>query len=616
MSEEDSQELQRAPHKLGILCRRATLILGILLFLLSAPVVIYQWVYSQRIFPGVRVQIIDVSTLRVEEAQQFIASHSLEYSTQTNLAIKIEGKTWRFTPHQLGASYDIEETLANAYRVGRVGGPFQRLSEQATALTKGIMVSLAFDIDKEGQEKLLTDLASRVSQPMQNARLKIENLKVITTAAAPGRELDQEEMARLLGERFASLSQEPLELALKPVQPTILESDLLTARAKAELMLSGPLTVKYTEHNWIWQDGPLPETRERSWQLDRAAIADMMDFKEIAGQDGHSQITAAIDKERGAAYGTKLALQVDQETRDARFHWEDDRLTPIITSQEGRKLDVDTLVERLEAGAASATARTIELPVIVSKPRVAMEDIQKMGIKERIEERSTVYSYSGDTFTERAANVKLAAQRLHGAVIPPGEVFSFNEAIGDVSEEAGYKIGFAIIEGKTVPDVGGGVCQVSTTAFQTVFWVGYPIVERLPHAYRMRRYEPPPGLDATVYPPIVDLKFKNNTATFLLIQARTDDTKLYVSLYGTKPLWKVGIEEPVLANIKPADPTVITEYSPALAKGRQIWVERAEDGVDITITRVITQEGRESIRDKFFSSYAPQRNVLVIGTGE
>ena len=616
MSEKDSQELQRAPHKLGILCRRAALILGMLLFLLIAPIAVYQWVYSQRIFPGVRVQSIDVSTLRLEEAEQLIASHCLKYSAQTNLAIKLEGKTWSFTPHQLGARYDIEETLANAYRVGRVGNPFQRLSEQATALTKGIMVSLAFDIDKEGQEKLLADLATKASQPMINAGLKIENLKVMTTPATPGRELDQKETARLLTERFASLSQEPLELALEPIQPTILESDLTTARARAELMLSGPLTLKYTEHNWIWQDGPVPQMKERSWQLDQAAIADMMDFKEIASQDGRSQITAMIDKERGAAYSTKLARLVDQETRDARFHWEDGRLTPIITSQEGRKLDIDTLVERLEGAAASAITRTIELPVIVSKPRVAMEDIQKMGIRERIEERGTVYSYSGDTFPERAANVKLAAQRLHGVVIPPGEVFSFNETIGEVSEEAGYKIGFAIIEGKTVPDVGGGVCQVSTTVFQTVFWAGYPIVERLPHAYRMRRYEPPPGLDATVYPPIVDLKFKNNTATFLLIQARTDDTKLYVSLYGTKPLWKVGIEEPVLTNIKPADPTVITEYSPALTKGRQIWVERAEDGVDITVTRVITQEGKESSRDRFFSSYAPQRNVLVIGTGE
>ncbi len=616
MSEGNLPKTTTKPQRFATWWRRAAFILGILVFLLLAPAIVYQWVYSQRIFPGVRVESIDIGALRLEEAEQLIALRCREYSAQTNLAIRIEGKTWRFTPQQLGASYDIAETLANAYSVGRRGSPFQRLSEQAAALTRGIVRPLALDINEGKQKALLADLTSRVSQPMKNAGLKIESLRVVTTPAAPGRELDQEKTAALLAGRFASLSSEPLELALEATSPAILESDLAAAKAKAELMLSGPLTLKYTEHNWTWHDGPIAQTKQRSWQLDQAAIADMISFKEAIGQDGRSLVTVVIDKERAAAYGAKLALQVEQEPRDARFHWEDGRLTPIIASQEGRKLDVDTFLARFEAAVASAANRTVELPIVVSKPGVAMEEIQEMGIKDKIEERSTIYTYAGDSFLERADNIRLAAKKLNGVVVPPGEVFSFNEAIGEVSEEAGYKIGFAIIDGNTVPDVGGGVCQASTTVFQTVFWAGYPIVERHPHAYRMRRYEPPPGLDATVYPPTVDLKFKNNTAASLLIQARTDDTRLYVSLYGTKPSWSVRIEEPVLTNVVPADPTVITEYSRELAKGRQIWVERAEDGVDIAITRVISQEGKEISRDRFFSSYTPQRNVLVIGTGE
>ena len=616
MSEENLQEALKGPSHLAVFCRRTATILGLLLFLITVSVVIYQRVYSQRIFPGVRVQDIDVSTLGLEEAEELIAFECRAYSTQTNLALKIDGKTWRFTPQQLGVRYDIEKALANAYEVGRTGNPIQRLSEQATALIKGTVVPLAFNIDRGEQERLLADLASKASQPMINAGLKIESLKVTTTPALSGRELDKEETARLLAERFALLSPEPLDISLKVIPPLILESDLAAAKARAEQMISNPLTLKYTEHNWIWENGPIPQIKERSWQLDPAAIADMISFQEIIGEDGRPKIIAAIDRERGSAYGARLARQVDQEVRDARFQWEDGPFTPIITSLEGRKLDIDTLVERLEVAAASADARIIELPVVSNKPRVAMEEIENMGIGERIEERRTVYTYSGDTFPERAANVELAAQRLHGVVISPGEVFSLNETLGEVSEQTGYKVGFSIVEGETVPDVGGGICQVSTTLFQTVFWAGYPIVERHPHSYRMRRYEPPPGLDATIYPPNVDLKFKNNTETFLLIQTRTDDTGLYVSLYGTKPPWRVSIEEPILANVKPADQTVIREYSPALAAGRQIWVEKAEDGVDITIIRIITQEGKEAIREKFFSSYAPQRNVLIIGTGE
>ncbi|MFH1485954.1 MAG: VanW family protein, partial [Chloroflexota bacterium] len=372
------------------------------------------------------------------------------------------------------------------------------------------------------------------------------------------------------------------------------------------------VTLRFASKTWLWRDGPIPLDEVRTWTLSKAEIVSMLRF-EMKGVDGASPaVSLEIDKERAAAYGRELAKEIVQEPRSARFHWDSGVLTPVVFSQEKRSLDVEALVPLLGRAVTSPDERTVELPVIIEKPAVAIEDVAKMGIKELIEERSTYY---GGSIPERAHNVQLGTTHASGVVVPPGGIFSFNEAIGEISESSGYQMGFSIIEGETVADPGGGICQISTTVFQTAFWAGYPVLERRPHAYRMRRYEPPPGLDATVYPPRVDLKFRNDTDTYLLVQVRYDDTRVFVAFYGTKPGWDVKLVEPVLENFKPPDRTEIVQESPALEKGRRVVVEAPEDGVDVTVGRIVSRAGREIRKDSFFSRYQPQRNVVVIGTG-
>jgi len=392
---------------------------------------------------------------------------------------------------------------------------------------------------------------------------------------------------------------------LASVEAKVTEADLAPIIAKARKMLSGPVLVKYSDPARLLHEGPLVKRARDGWSIEPSTIAHFLRLEGGATGD------VTVDKAKIRDFFAALAEEVKQDPKEGRFRLENGRLVPIAPSQDGQFLEMDALVSAV-AAAINSDKRSVELPITVVKSKVPLENAEKLGIREKIEERST---YFGDSIPERAFNIKLAAERLNGTIVAPGEVFSFNDAIGEVSFEAGYALGFAIFGDMTQPDPGGGICQVVTTTFQSVFWAGYPIVERYPHAYRMRRYEPPPGLDATVYAPYADFKFKNNTDDYILIQAYTSEGRVYVALWGTRPNWTVTASEPVLENIHPADRTIIRQYTSALATGREVWAETAEDGVDITIKRWV-REGDKERQDTFFSRYRPERNLLLIGTGE
>jgi len=266
--------------------------------------------------------------------------------------------------------------------------------------------------------------------------------------------------------------------------------------------------------------------------------------------------------------------------------------------------------------AAPGRQRRLALPVQQERPRVAIEDIPIMGIKELVAQGVSFYKPSS---AERVHNIRLAASRLHGVVIPPGATFSFNAALGPVTAETGYREGYAIIGDYTVRDIGGGVCQVATTFFRAVFFGGYEVVEWHPHAYRIRRYEQggyPLGLDATVYEPTVDFKFRNDGPSYLLIQAAVDQDKgmLTFSFYGTKPGWTVTWEGPFLENEIPHGPRLPDVTDPNLPKGTRILVQPAENGITATIQRIVRRGSQIVRKDIFKSRYRPSQEQWIVGT--
>ncbi|HEY8475253.1 MAG TPA: VanW family protein, partial [Chloroflexota bacterium] len=290
----------------------------------------------------------------------------------------------------------------------------------------------------------------------------------------------------------------------------------------------------------------------------------------------------------------------------------------IRPSREGRQLDVEETV-RLIRERAFAEQRVVNLPVAITPPAVSEADRHQLGIKELIETAST--SFAGSSPPKRH-NIQLAASRLHGVVVPPGGLFSFNKELGPTTLDNGYQIGWGIEatgEGhRTVPSVAGGICQVATTLFQAVFWSGYQIEERNWHLYWIRAYGMPPkgmkGLDATVAEEYgLDFKFINPTEHHLLIQAWTQGDTVTFALYGTRPSWTVEVEGPIITDVVPADPKVVEQEVPDRPWGYRLQVESAHEGFTATIVRRVKQ-GSDVRTLRLVSRYQPSQNVVLIGT--
>lgn len=319
---------------------------------------------------------------------------------------------------------------------------------------------------------------------------------------------------------------------------------------------------------------------------------------------------------------TPFTENINKEAVNALFSFQDGKVTTFKPSEEGRMVDTqkikDILFAKLEQVTSALTPQLINIPILIKviKPKITTDKANNLGIKELIGTGTSLFAHSIPT---RVFNIMLAAERINGILVAPNETFSFNKALGDVSSFTGYKQAYIIQNGKTVLGDGGGVCQVSTTFFRSLLNAGLPIVERNAHAYRVSYYEQdsPPGLDATIYVPTVDLKFKNDTNNYILIQTLADPTlmKLSIFLYGASDGRKTEISTPIILNKTPA-PEDVYQDDPTLPKGKIKQIDFKAEGARVSFARKVTRDGKEIISEKFISNYAPWRSVFLRGTKE
>ncbi|KKR95303.1 MAG: hypothetical protein A2186_02950 [Candidatus Levybacteria bacterium RIFOXYA1_FULL_41_10] len=317
----------------------------------------------------------------------------------------------------------------------------------------------------------------------------------------------------------------------------------------------------------------------------------------------------------------KPSLQkIERDPVDAAFSFENGRVVTFKLSENGKKVDKTLLHESVDKDAQKLFAGqrlkniNVEIPVETIEPEITTESVNDLGIKELLGSGTSLFQHSIET---RVFNINLATSRISGVLIPPGEEFSFNKTLGDVSAFTGYKQAYVIQNGRTVLGDGGGVCQVSTTFFRALLNAGLPIVERNAHAYRVQYYEQdsPPGIDATIYVPTVDLKFKNDTDHHILVQSAIDpvEQRLTFFLYGTKDGREVTMTTPVIGG-QSSPPEPKYEDDPTLPLGQTKQVDFAAWGANVSFNREVKKNGKVIISDRFVSNYRPWQAVFLRGT--
>ena len=250
--------------------------------------------------------------------------------------------------------------------------------------------------------------------------------------------------------------------------------------------------------------------------------------------------------DRLSDYLQTLSQRTGTPARDVRFVVSEGGMKIIAPSKLGDKLSVGQADQAVRQ-ALLANINDITLPVDTVEPAITEELLSGLNITSKLATGES--NFSGST-TSRIQNISVAAELYNGTLIPAGDTFSFNTILGEVDAEHGY-VPEKVIKGDKIEyEYGGGICQVSTTMFRAAINAGLAIVERKPHAFPVHYYEPQ-GFDATIYPGVSDLRFVNDTPSYVLIQTRISGKNLYVDFYGTADGRTVSINGPFQYDIQP-----------------------------------------------------------------
>jgi len=587
----------------------ASLGLFLLALALSAFLLAFQLRHTERIYPGVYAMGAPISGLTREEALRAL-SGAFDYGQQSIYTLRDGANVWQFSAAELGVSFDLEATVERAFAVGHSPNLASSLLEQGRAWLSGVNVPPIVSYDQGQAQAKLLELAPSINRAPQNASLRLDGGRILTSAAQVGRQLDVQASLRLLDEAILSLARSAeIPLVIHETPPLVWSVDDTMRQIQAAI--AAPITLTATDEQGAAL-GP--------WMISPQQIAQLLRIERLPNGDGTFSYQVSVGLEAFSAALEALAPGLIAAPRDGRFDFDEatGQLSVLESSSSGRRLNVEETLRRLEEVVFTVESRVVPLAFDLTLARYHNQiSAAELGIRELVAESTTFFTGSS---AGRRANIALAASKFNGVIVAPGEEFSFNAILGPISEETGYENSLVIYGGRTIEGVGGGACQVSTTIFRAAFNGGFAITERNSHGYRVGYYElrgSPPGLDAAIWQPERDFKFQNNTPYHLLIETTIfpSDDAIQFRFYSTRH-WRAEIQPAIVKNVVPPNATRF-EASADIPLGQSVQVDYSAEGADVTIYRqVYDMQGNLAIEDYAYTHYLPWGAVFQVAPND
>ena len=473
---------------------------------------------------------------------------------------------------------------------------------------------LVLALDPAHLRPFFDTIGQAVNKPGANARLVPDAAGKYTIV--PGKEgvgLDEAASLAAMNAALGNNTHE-VDLTVSAQLPAIVGADLEPIRARLETIVGTPVAIRI--------EGFRTRTLVR---------ADLLPLIRLTEQPTRPEKVAIGLDEAGLKALTQLmASEINQPVKEARFGFANGMIEDIEKSQDGREVQFDGTARALREAILGATGN-VGLVVTVTKPKVPSSNKAAMRTPDVLGVGRTDYSSS---IPARKHNVEVAVERLNGTIIAPGEMFSFNEAVGAQTVANGYEeaYGIALVPGagggageaKTVSSIAGGICQVSTTLFHGVFRAGLPIEQRNWHLFWVGYAGSSTGmqgLDATVDDQAnLDFQWWNNTGGWIGIEAAANGAVVTVKIYGKDPGWDVKIDGPQIANVIAPDPAPVNEKTHDLPVGQKLMIEHSAEGFTASIQRqVYNQNGKlvifngKGMDTTFKSNYRPSRDRYQVG---
>lgn len=566
--------------------KRVLILIAILLFFL----IIINVPFLHKIYPNIYIANFYVGDKDITSAVNLISSTPIP----SKITLNINGAEKEILSSEIVKKIDYEKSVNRAYTYTHTGNFILDFYSKIKLIFKPERMGLEVEFDQAKLKELLLILSSKEGSTPTSPSVKIINGEVIVDSGKNGVEIDIDDVSSKIKSSIIFLSNNKIDVNLIETKDELNIDEAKIYKDKVERIVNKKLELKL--------DFDTIEINDKELAL----------FLDPRNDFNETQIILKI---------ADVSRKINRNPQNSVFIIENGNVTEFTPSQDGITVDEDKLVEEIKnyitkLSNEDAKIYSFDIPVIKSPAKIKNKDVNNLGINTLL---GRGVSHFKGSIQNRIYNINLAQSKFRGVLVPPNKTFSFNDVLGDVSSYTGYKAAYVIMEGKTVLGDGGGVCQVSTTLFRAVLSAGLPIIERRAHAYRVGYYEQGSsvGMDATVYSPTTDFKFKNDTPNYLLIQPTIDNNNysLVFDIYGTDDGRVATTTKPVISSqTAPADDLYIDD--PTLPIGTIKQTEHKSWGAKVSFNYHVERNGEILIDQKFSSNYRPWQAVYLKGTGQ
>ena len=515
------QNLSRGRQVLAI-------IVGLCLVLLSLLIAV-RVAYRGRILPGITANGVYVSGLTKAEALRELNTQTAKYSEAPIESLSLQGNQ-QMSASQLGVEYLNEQAATEAMNTSRKGFILAQLGSELSGLLgqKPAITSVSYDTQKLSE--ISVGINTTAAKPVENSKFTTQDGEIFVQDGSRGKRVDFALLPSAISNHFGQMQNKLFVMPILTVEPTLSTQALEAQKSILTPFKSTPLVLSYGDKSW-----PVDLNTIASWLALSGANQPVI-TNGMTSQyrlDAPAQNLYFEDKSI-ANYLTSLSSEINVAPVDAQLSVTDGRASIFTQSRDGKTLDTATSAEAISKQLTQGITTPIPLNVVITKAEVSDENIEKLGIKELISEGVTYFPGSPPN---RLQNIRVGTAKFNGVLIKPGQNFSFNDYLGEVGAEQGYAPGLVILGDREEMQYGGGLCQVSSTAYRAALLAGLPITSRANHSFAVDYYTAPygvPGVDATIYLPKPDMSFVNDTGHHILIQTKMVGTTLHFYFYGTK----------------------------------------------------------------------------------
>ncbi len=583
--------------------------------------------YKNKIYPKTYIGTINFGGKSLEQAKAIVNDRATRIPNDS--IIRVDGTTQAtLSLKEASLAYDVSASVANLYAVGRTGTLSKNIQELFRAVFSKNKIEARYSLDDSRFSTVINQVLDQTNTEAKNATVVLQDDGTPTISpSAVGHGITKQELTSALSTSLATFDYS-VDIKSNTLHPTVVDSQAIYAVEQTKALLRrAPFTLEASPakvtvdgpklFSWlVYELKPVSDIPELATPTPSISPSTQAFIPHARAGDFSTALVAQVDPVRVKDYLVSFSNSVNKDPVNAVLGAKDGKVVVIKAHQDGKTIKLDESTASIVAFVMNPSASpegALTLPTDTVLAEIQESTIEKLGLKELIGRGETRFVGSPEN---RVHNITTGANFLNGAVLPKDHEFSTIKTLGKIDGTSGYLPELVIKGDRTIPEFGGGLCQVSTTLFRATLNAGLPITARTNHSYRVSYYEPPVGLDATIFQnPDVDFKFKNDTPGYILIQSRVEGKKITFELYGTKDGRVSTISDPIVTDITSPPPEIRTETD-TLPKGEVKQIEKPHDGATAIVNYSVTRDGKEIYKKTFRSRYVPWTARFLVGTKE